>query len=273
MIRTTGMALLLALSMVFIGSYSMQSQAEGLLEGDLLEAELLDDESDDDYQSEFQNLDDRFSYAYGVDMAEKLRLEGIELDPDLFAAAVMDVYSGRETRLSAEEIAATIELYVELYDQRKAEERAILGERNKVEGPAFLAANARQEGVVVTESGLQYRIITEGTGDYRPTEDDEVTVHYQGRLIDGTPFDSTYERGQPYTAKVRQLIEGWSEALQLMTVGAEWELFIPAELAFGEEGSQFVAPNAVLIFEMVLLDIEKYDPTQYEMEIYESEHD
>ncbi len=118
--------------------------------------------------------------------------------------------------------------------------------------------NAKKEGVVVTDSGLQYKIISNGKGGYKPTEDDEVKVHYRGTFIDGTEFDSTYKRNEPYRAKVKQLMVGWSEALQLMTEGAKWELAIPSNLAYGEEGSgNYVGPNAVLLFEVELVEIEK----------------
>ena len=135
---------------------------------------------------------------------------------------------------------------------------AAVAQKNKQEGEAFLVENARNEDVVVTDSGLQYRIITEGNGDYTPTAEDEVTVHYRGSYVDGTEFDSTYERNEPYTVKVKRLIEGWSEALQMMSEGAKWELYIPSEIAYGEEGSgNYVGPNAVLVFEVELLTVNK----------------
>jgi FKBP-type peptidyl-prolyl cis-trans isomerase len=131
-------------------------------------------------------------------------------------------------------------------------------EKQQREGEIFLKANASREGVVVTKSGLQYRVISEGNGGYKPSLEDDVKVHYRGRLIDGTEFDSTYSRGEPYSTNAKALIEGWAEALQLMSAGAKWELYVPANLAYGEAGSPpYVGPNAVLIFEVELLDIEK----------------
>jgi FKBP-type peptidyl-prolyl cis-trans isomerase len=209
-------------------------------------------------QQDFRTLEDRFSYAYGADLAEKFRAEGIELNVALMAAAMQAVFEGGERKMSAGEIAATMEIYQEVHLKKKEAERVVVAEKNKKEGEIFLSENARKEGVVVTKSGLQYKVITAGSGAYKPTVEDDVKVHYRGRLIDGTEFDSTHSRNEPYTANAKMLIEGWAEALQLMSKGSKGELYIPANLAYGEEGSPpYVGPNAVLIFEVELLEIEK----------------
>lgn len=209
-------------------------------------------------QAVFEDLDDRYSYAYGADLAKKFQAEGIVLNVELLAEAMKDVFTEGDTRMSEGEIAATIGIYQEIHAKKKEAERSVVAEKNKREGEAFLAANASNEGVVVTDSGLQYRVITEGRGDYTPTEDDVVTVHYRGKFVDGTEFDSTYSRDEPYTVKVRRLIDGWAEALQMMSEGAKWELYIPADIAYGEKGAgDYVGPNAVLIFEVELLDVDK----------------
>ncbi len=247
--KTTGgaavAAVIVAISAIFMAGCGEQAQTGVSVEG---------------AQDGFKDLDERFSYAYGADLAQRFKLEGIELNAALLAAGMKDVYSGGDRKMSAGEVAATVDLYLQIHHQRKAEERAALGEKNLAEGQTFLADNAKKEGVVVTESGLQYRVLTAGTGKYQPAENDQITVHYRASFVDGTEFDSTYERNQPYTARVLQLMDGWFEAIQLMTEGAKWELFVPAELAYGEEGSQHVGPNAVLIFEVELLEIEKYVP-------------
>ncbi len=210
-------------------------------------------------QQEFKTLEDRFSYAYGADLAEKFKQEGIELNLDLLIDAMRAVLEGGETKMSSDEVAATLQVYQEVFLQKKEEERALAAAKNQKEGEAFLAANAKKDGVVVTPSGLQYKVITPGDGGYKPTEEDEVTVHYRGTFIDGTQFDSTHERDQAYSAKPKQLIQGWTEAMQLMSKGAKWELYVPADLAYGEQGSDpYIGPNAVLIFEIEMLDIEKY---------------
>jgi FKBP-type peptidyl-prolyl cis-trans isomerase len=209
-------------------------------------------------QQDFKTLEDRFSYASGLEWAERLKAEGIKLNADLMAEAMRAVFNGGEKKMSNEEAAATIGIYREVYEKEKAERRAVAAEKNQKEGETFLKENAKKEGVVVTKSGLQYKVITAGKAGPKPTVDDEITVHYRGRLINGTEFDSTHKRNQTYTAAVAALMKGWIEALQLMSKGSKWEFYIPAELAYGEEGSDpHVGPNAVLIFEVELIDIKK----------------
>lgn len=212
----------------------------------------------EDSEQTFKTLEDRFSYAYGADLAQKFKAEGIELNVDLMAEAMRAVFEGGERKISEGEIAATMKVYQEVHLRKKEEQRAVASEKNKKEGEAFLSENAKKEGVVVTRSGLQYKVISEGKGGYTPTVDDEVKVHYRARFIDGTEFDSTYKRNEPYSVNAKMLIAGWAEALQLMSEGSKWELYIPADLAYGENGSDpYVGPNAVLIFEVELLEIEK----------------
>ena len=209
-------------------------------------------------QEQFKTLEDRFSYAYGADLAEKFKAEGIEMNVALMTEGMQAVFGGGERKMDAGEVTATLELYQEFHLKKKEAERAVAGEKNKKEGEAFLSENAKKPGVVVTKSGLQYKVISEGKGGYKPTVEDEVKVHYRARFVDGTEFDSTYKRNEPYSVNAKMLIEGWAEALQLMSAGAKWELYIPANLAYGENGSDpYVGPNAVLIFEVDLLEIEK----------------
>jgi FKBP-type peptidyl-prolyl cis-trans isomerase FklB len=134
----------------------------------------------------------------------------------------------------------------------------LAADKNKMDGEAFLNANKTQPGVVTLPDGLQYKVITEGKG-VQPTDEDTVTVDYAGRLIDGTEFDSSYKRGQPMTFRVNQVIPGWVEALKLMKVGSTWELYIPANLAYGEHGAPpIIGPNQVLIFKVHLIDTKKF---------------
>lgn len=245
----TGAIAILMLTATCIGGCSQQSQPE-----DAADVAALAE----DNQQDFKTLEDRFSYAYGADLAQKFKDDGIALNVDLMAEAMHAVLDDGEKKMESGEVAATLEMYKEVYMKEKEEKRAVAAEKNAKEGPAFLAENAKKEGVVVTQSGLQYKVITQGTGDYKPTEDDLVKVHYRATFVDGTEFDSTYKRNQPYSVPPRQLIKGFTEALQLMTAGSKWELYIPADLAYGEQGSDpYVGPNAVLIFEVELLDIEK----------------
>ena len=214
--------------------------------------------ADEPQQHEFKTLEDRFSYAYGADLAAKFKEEGIELNLPLLVEGMKAEFGGTQSKMSTDEVRATLQIFEEVHLKNKEKERAVAAEKNKKEGEAFLAANAKKQGVIVTKSGLQYRVITEGSGGYKPTIEDEVTVNYRGTFIDGTEFDSTYKRNKPYSAKAKQLIQGWTEAIQLMSKGAKWELVVPAELAYGEQGSDpYIGPNAVLIFEVELLEIEK----------------
>src|SRR5215831_10468986 len=182
-------------------------------------------------QREFKTLEDRYSYAYGANLAEQFKAEGIELNVALMAEAMQAVFDGGEKKMPAGEIAATIQVYQEVHAKKKEADWALATEKNKKDGEVFLRENAKQKGVVVTKSGLQYKVIAKGNGAYKPTIEDDVKVHYRGRLIDGTEFDSTYSRGEPYSTNPKALIEGWAEALRLMSKGSKWELYIPANLA------------------------------------------
>lgn len=242
----------LVIGTLIVGALFMGAYSEHALSNESAES------PDAENQLEHTSLDERFSYAYGVELAEKFKAEGINLNVSILAKAMQDVFDGGELKMSLGEVAATTQLYEELHYKKKEAERAVLGEKNKQEGEAFLAENAKKKGIVVTDSGLQYKIITKGNGGDKPTIEDEVTVHYRGTFIDGTEFDSTYKRNEAYSVKVKQLIKGWSEALQLMSEGAKWELYIPSDIAYGEKGSdQYVGPNAVLAFEVELLKIKK----------------
>jgi FKBP-type peptidyl-prolyl cis-trans isomerase len=222
---------------------------------DVAETKAVAEES----QQQFKTLEDRYSYAYGADLAQTFKAEGVKVNVPLLAAAMQDVFDGRETKISAGEIAATFEVFQDVHRKEKEAARVVTAKKNTKEGEIFLKENAKKEGVIVTKSGLQYKVIAKGSSGYKPTAEDEVKVHYRGRLIDGTEFDSTYSRNEPYSTVPQALIEGWSEALQLMTEGSKWELYIPANLAYGEEGSPpYVGPNAVLIFEVELLEIKKF---------------
>ncbi|WP_439136024.1 FKBP-type peptidyl-prolyl cis-trans isomerase [Pseudomaricurvus sp.] len=244
---------IMVMSATLMSTHSQHAQAKGSIQPE--QDQII--ESSEQLRH-LKTLTDRFSYAYGADLAEKFKVEGIELNIDVMATAMQDVFIGDGTKMSNGEIASTMEMYRKVHIKKKEEERAIAGEKNKKEGAIFLADNAKKPGVTTTESGLQYRIINKGSGGQTPTEDDEVKVNYRGTFIDGTEFDSTYSRNEAFSVKAKALIDGWAEALQMMTEGSKWELYIPAELAYGERGSSpYIGPNAVLIFEVELLDIEK----------------
>ncbi len=204
---------------------------------------------------------DKFSYALGMNIGSglgaNLKRQSVEVDWNLVSQGLKDSAAGSKTRLTDDEAKAVLtEVQNELQKQQQ-EKMKVASEKNKTEGEAFLAANKSKEGVVTLPSGLQYKILTTGTGP-KPTASDSVVCNYRGTLINGTEFDSSYKRGQPATFGLGQVIKGWTEALQLMPVGSKWQLFIPSNLAYGERGEPRggIEPNATLIFEVELLSIQ-----------------
>lgn len=204
-----------------------------------------------------ESVDQRLSYIVGTNMATQFKADGIDLDVKALSLAIEDVNAGKEPRLSEEQNRQTIQ---ELQARAQAKQQAELeaaAAKNKSDGEAYLAENAQKEGVVTTESGLQYKEVVAGEGEV-PTATDTVTVHYKGTLIDGTVFDSSYDRGQPASFPVNGVIAGWIEALQLMNVGDKFELAIPSDLAYGPRGAGAdIGPDATLLFEVELLEIVK----------------
>lgn len=193
---------------------------------------------------------DSVSYSLGVSIGNNFKSNGLDsVDIDLLAQGMKDVMAGKST-LSPEQADASIQGYMMEKEKRK-------GEDNLKKGEAFLAENKKKEGVKTTASGLQYMVIKEGTGA-KPTLNDKVTTHYHGTLMDGTVFDSSVDRGQPASFPVSGVIPGWTEALQMMSVGSKYKLFVPANLAYGERGAGGkIGPNSVLIFDVELLSIDK----------------
>lgn len=205
--------------------------------------------------SELDNPDDRLSYTIGMDIGQSLSEQDIPLNVDLLVEGLRASYAGEPTRMTAEEALAERDAFVQRRQQEMMMQQQQEARINQEEGEAFLANNATNTGVEVTASGLQYRVIEEGAGN-RPGPSDRVTVHYRGRLINGTQFDSSYDRGEPATFALNQVIPGWTEGLQLMQEGATYELFIPAELAYGAEGRPGpIGPNSVLVFDVELIEV------------------
>lgn len=191
------------------------------------------------------------SYSLGVSVAYNLKEQGFKLDSvEDFSKALKDVIEGSELAIPQEKVGEIVNSYFkELQDKKSAEQQG--------EGDKFLAENAKKDGVITLESGLQYQVMTEGKGE-KPTSEDKVTTHYHGTLLNGTVFDSSVQRGKPASFPVSGVIKGWTEALQLMAVGSKWKLFIPSELAYGAQGAgQAIAPHTSLIFEVELLSIDK----------------
>lgn len=206
---------------------------------------------------ELKTFQERLSYSMGHDMGTYLNGIGEELDYERLQLGLKDGFEGNKPLLNPE---AMQSVQMEFSEKMKAKQEAqmkALQEKNKTAGDAFLADNKGKEGVVVTASGLQYKVVKEGSGA-TPKADDTVTVHYKGTMIDGTVFDDSSKRGEPATFGVTQVIPGWSEVLQLMKEGATYHVVIPPSLAYGEQGvPPMIEPNSVLVFDVELLSIEK----------------
>jgi FKBP-type peptidyl-prolyl cis-trans isomerase FklB len=198
---------------------------------------------------------DKTSYALGLSIGKGLHRDSVDVDPNILLRGLKDALTGGKTLLTDDEAQAAMVALQSNVRKAQEEEMQQAGERNKAAGEAFLAANKTKQGVVTLPSGLQYKILTAGTGP-KPTASDSVVCNYRGTLIDGKEFDSSYKRGQPATFPVGQVIPAWTEALQLMPVGSKWQLFIPSELAYGPRGAGAdIGPNATLTFEVELLSI------------------
>ena len=207
-------------------------------------------------QSAPQTEEDKRSYAVGVQVAEGIKSQPISVNPALVAAGLRDALSGAKLLMTNDEIGAAIMALQQEIEKKQEEVRAVALEKNKKDGEAFLAANAKKEGVVALPSGLQYKILTTGQGR-KPTDDDTVVCNYRGTLIDGKEFDSSEGRGLA-TFGVKDVIPGFREAVKLMPVGSKWQLFIPANLAYGERGAgNVIEPNTTLIFELELVSIQE----------------
>lgn len=202
---------------------------------------------------------EKFSYALGLSLGTNLHRQDVEIDPEIVAQGLKDAFSENKHLLTDEEAAEVLsQMQTQVREKQIAKLKAE-DEKNKAEGEAFLAANKTKPGVVTLPSGLQYKIITEGTGP-KPTSNDTVVCNYRGTLLDGKEFDSSYKRGEPATFPVSGVIKGWTEALQLMPVGSKWQLFLPSDLAYGDRGAgPDIGPGSTLIFEVELISIKNKD--------------
>ena len=199
--------------------------------------------------------DQKGSYAVGLDVGNSLKAAGDVLDRAALMRGIQDALDDADPALTPEEIQAALQSFSMSVQASQTAAREETAERNQVEGAAFLAENGAKEGVITTDSGLQYEVLREGDGP-RPQPTDEVTVHYRGTLADGTQFDSSYDRGEPQTFSVGGVIPGFSEGLQLMTVGSHYRFAIPGDIAYGAGGrGEIIGPHATLIFEVELVEI------------------
>jgi FKBP-type peptidyl-prolyl cis-trans isomerase FklB len=216
----------------------------GLLFGVCLAADKL----------ELKDQRDKESYSLGYQFGESLKIQALDVNLDVYTSAIRDALAGKAPQLSQEEIRATI---MDLQKRAMAAQQKAVkeqGDKNLADARTFMEENKKKEGVKTLPSGLQYKILAEGSGK-TPKATDEVTVNYKGSLVDGREFDNSYKRGAPTNFRVDKVIRGWTEALQLMKEGSKWELFIPPELGYGERGAGPVPPNSVLIFEVELISV------------------
>jgi FKBP-type peptidyl-prolyl cis-trans isomerase len=210
--------------------------------------------------AQFANSKDRVSYAIGADIASSFRRQQLEINPEILTKAFRDVYTTGTGMMSDTEIREAITAFQREMQTKMQEKMKADAEQNKKEEAAFLAENAKKEGVVTLPSGLQYKVLTAGTGP-KPAATDSVTVHYRGTFLSGKEFDSSYSRKQPATFGVNRVVKGWTEALQLMPVGSKWQLYIPSKLGYGEQGNPpAVGPAACLVFEIELISIAEPPP-------------
>lgn len=199
--------------------------------------------------------EERIGYSLGIMVGRQLQQDISELDVDSFSAALKDLYKGNTPSLNDEEIGKILDQLQQKMAAEAQQKEAAAGEENLAKGQKFLAENAKKKGVKVTDSGLQYKIVKQGKGK-KPTATASVKVHYEGKLIDDTVFDSSYARGEPVNFKVNQVIAGWQEALQLMPEGSEWLVYIPANLAYGPAGAGgSIGPNETLVFKVELQEV------------------
>ena len=200
---------------------------------------------------------DKVSYSIGMEIGKNMKRQSLDVNPEFLTKGVKDAFSDGKPLMTDEEMKEALMAFQKEMMAKQQELAKVAGEKNQKEGEAFLAENKKKEGVITLPSGLQYKVIKAGSGN-KPKATDTVSVHYQGTLINGTEFDSSYRRGQPVSFPVNGVIPGWTEALQLMEAGAKWQIVIPSNLAYGDRGAgPQIGPNATLIFEIELLSIQE----------------
>ncbi|MGC8737243.1 MAG: FKBP-type peptidyl-prolyl cis-trans isomerase [Candidatus Hydrogenedens sp.] len=202
----------------------------------------------------FENDVDKLCYTLGVNVAKTFQMLNTKPNLDVLNKAINDVLENKTLAMTDEEMQNCIRSFQQNLMEAQMKKREEDAVKNEAEAKKFLEENKTKEGVVTLPSGLQYKVLKEGNGP-KPKETDSVTVHYKGTLLDGTKFDSSYDRGEPVTFPLNRVIKGWTEALQLMPVGSKWQLFIPPDLAYGKDGNQRIPPNALLQFEVELIEI------------------
>lgn len=207
------------------------------------------------YSAAFETEAEQVGYAIGMNIGLSMKMQQLDIDPEKVSAGLVAAFRGEQTLMDEDQMAQTLMAFQQKMQMRDMAMAAAEAEKNAAESADYLEKNSKKSGVVTTKSGLQYRILANGQGT-TPKVDSTVDVHYRGTLLDGTEFDSSYSRGAPASFPVANVIPGWTEALQLMQEGDKWELTIPAELAYADQGAPpVIPPNAALIFEVELLKV------------------
>jgi FKBP-type peptidyl-prolyl cis-trans isomerase FklB len=209
-----------------------------------------------DAAPELKTDKDKLSYALGMNFGENFKKQGLDVDPAVFAKAFAEAFNTGKTAMSEEDMKTVLTAAAQDIRKKQAAEQAVKSDQAQKDGEKFLADNKTKDSVVALPSGLQYKILKQGTGE-KPGPEDTVVCNYKGTLIDGTEFDASEKHGGPATFPVKGVIAGWTEALQLMPVGSKWQLFVPSNLAYGAQGPPGIGPNATLIFEVELVSIQK----------------
>ena len=205
---------------------------------------------------ELKTQKDKISYSIGMNWGNMLKRETVDVDVAIVTRAMKDALAGEKPALTDQQAREVMTAFQAEMSARQNEKRKDSGDKNKKEGEAFLVENKKKEGIITLTNGLQYKVITAGTGR-KPTITDKVLCHYRGTFVDGKEFDSSYTRGEPITFPLTGVIKGWTQALQLMPVGSKWKLFIPSDIAYGEFGKGDIGPNTVLLFDIELISIEE----------------
>jgi FKBP-type peptidyl-prolyl cis-trans isomerase len=209
----------------------------------------------------FKTQKEKVSYAIGMEMGKGVKSQGIEVDPSIVQQGLKDALSDAKPQMSEEELRQVITALQQEIRQKQMQIQEAAAAENKTKGDAFLAENAKKQGMVVLPDGLQYKILTAGQGK-KPAETDTVLCNYKGTFVDGTEFDSSTRAGKPVPFELKNVIPGFKEILQLMPVGSKWQVFVPSNLAYGERGAGgVIGPNAALIFEIELVSIQETPPT------------
>ena len=207
-------------------------------------------------------VEQKASYTLGADIAKNFRDQGLEIDVNAFSLGLEDALENRTLKLSEEEMMSAINTVKERMQKQQLEKQQSIARTNLDKGKAFLTENAKKEGVITLDSGVQYKVLTKGKGD-SPTPEDTISAHYRGTLLDGTEFDSSFKRGTPLTLQMGSVIKGWGEVLKLMKPGSKWEVYIPSDMAYGERGAgDAIGPNQALIFTIELINFESPKPKE-----------